>query len=361
MLNRAILPSLIISVIIYSTVLLANTNTGKVTAAVPLWEYSQIPKKTSLRGAAIKQGSMWVTGTNNTVFVSHDAGKTWIDKSVPAKLTIDFRDIELFDRKTAIVMSIGTGELSKLYKTVDGGNSWQLLYQNKDEKGFFDSIAFWNNKMGLLLGDPVDGYYVIKKTNDGGKTWRRILKNKLPKSIPKESPFAASGNSIIVGQNGKAWIAMGGFSSSIYISNDYGESWQRQPTPLYQETATAGGYSMALNHQEQPFVVGGDYTQRPRTYSNMARLIDGKWQSVNTGNRGLRTAMSCQGDICIATGQTATDISYNAGNSWQAFDEKPNLALTQETQGFFTLASDNDIFIGAGQNGKVGVLSIKRD
>lgn len=324
---------------------------------LPSWQLHQLPNKPSLRGSAILGDSMWVTGSNNSVFVSQDGGQTWLNKSVNHSVTTGFRDIELFDENTAIVMGVGEGEQSMLFKTNDGGDSWHLLLKNEDEKGFFDSIAFWDNNKGLLMGDPVDGYYVVKKTIDGGKTWRRITKNNLPKLLDKEAAFAASGNTLIVGKDGKAWLTTGGFSASIYFSDDYGETWKRQSVPLYQETQYAGGYGLALNHQGQPFVVGGDFERRPNAYSNIATYIDGKWLKVDAGERGLRTAMSCQENICITTGKTGNDISYNAGKSWQAFDQKVPAGLDT---GFYTLAVDKFTFLAAGADGKVGVLRFNK-
>jgi photosystem II stability/assembly factor-like uncharacterized protein len=344
---------------VYSTLLSANNITTISLEPNLKWIYSQVTNKASLRGTAIKHNSLWVTGSDNSVFVSQDAGETWQDKSVPTKLKRDFRDIELFNDKTAIVMGAGNGELSALYKTTDGGNNWKVLYQNTDELGFFNSIAFWNEQQGLLMGDPVDGYYVIKKTIDGGKTWRRITINNLPSILPNESAFAASGNSIIVGNNGKAWLATGGFSASVYISNDYGETWQRDTIPLFKSTQTSGGYSVALNHLEQPFVVGGDYLQRQMEYPNITKQTNEHWELVKSSGIGLRTAMSCQSHICIATGKTATDISFDAGNTWQDLTSQQPKNSTKVTLGFYSLASDRKIFLAAGGNGKIGVLSLK--
>lgn len=324
---------------------------------LPSWQHTVLPNKPSLRGSAIIGDSLWVSGSNNAVFVSQDAGRTWADKSVNIPLKTGFRDIALFDNKTAIVMGVGSGEKSVLYKTTDGGNSWKMLYQNQDKEGFFDSIAFWDRDNGLLMGDPVDGFYVIKKTTDGGKTWRRIEIKNIPTFIEKESAFAASGNTLIVGEKGKAWITTGGFSASVYSSADFGETWQRHHVPLFSDTQTAGGYGLALNHQQQIFVVGGDYLQRPASYPNIATLIDNKWQSVDAGENGLRSAMSCQGNLCMATGKTSTDISYNAGKNWQVL-ANPN--GKKDDKGFYTLASDNMMFLAAGSDGKVGVYSFRR-
>jgi photosystem II stability/assembly factor-like uncharacterized protein len=39
---------------------------------------------------------------------------------------LDFRGIQAFDASTAIVMSSGKGDLSRLYKTTDACATWKL-------------------------------------------------------------------------------------------------------------------------------------------------------------------------------------------------------------------------------------------
>jgi len=324
------------------------------TTAIP-WQLQSMVGEPSLRGSAILDNSLWVTGSNNAVFVSQDGGLTWQDKSVNSSISTDFRDIELFDRNTAIVMGVGSGEPSVLFKTSDGGMTWQKLYQNTQPQGFFDSIAFWDQNVGLLMGDPLNGYYDIRKTIDGGKTWRRIKKEKLPKLRDKEAAFAASGNTLIVGKNGTAWLTTGGFSASVYSSSDFGDSWQRQEVPLFDNTQTAGGYGLALNTQQQVFVVGGDYEQRPAKYENIAIFIENQWQTIDAGQHGLRTAMTCQNNVCIATGKTSSDISFDNGKTWQALNNKQ---AKKDDQGFYTVASDQHVFLAAGSQGKVGILTV---
>jgi len=332
-----------------STAMVAEANN---TSLAPTVSTSVLPGEPSLRGSAMTTQTMWVTGSNNAVFMSNDGGKTWLNRSPQLTEGSDFRDIEVFSDKHAIVMSVGTGDASKLLETKDGGASWQLLYQNVHEQGFFDSIGFWDENVGLLLGDPVDGYYVVEKTEDGGKSWRRIAKTKLPAMLDKEAAFAASGNTLIVGEKGKAWITTGGFSASIYVSHDYGESWQRQSVPLYSETQTAGGYGLAINHKQQVFVLGGDYQQRPKNYANIATFSGNEWQIVNAGNHGLRTAMSCIPSVCLATGKTGNDISYDQGITWHSFDASED---KQGDKGYYTATTNGQVVLTAGANGRVGV------
>ncbi|MBB3060339.1 WD40/YVTN/BNR-like repeat-containing protein [Microbulbifer rhizosphaerae] len=317
-------------------------------AELPKWQTIQLEKRASLRGSAVGPHSLWVSGTDNTVFKSTDNGKSWRDVSVKQEPVTDFRDIALFDDKTAMVMGVGSGPQSRLYLTEDGGKSWQLLYENPDEDGFFDSIAFWNRNHGLLLGDPVDGYYVVMVTKDGGRTWTRIAKDKIPPLIPNEAAFAASGNTLITGPKGSAWFTTGGLQASVYSSEDSGQSWRRSPVNLHRQTQTAGGYALALNRRGQVFVMGGDYRDRPGKYNNLATLTGNGWQSADNGQRGLRTAMACADSICVASGKTASDISFDDGDNWQLLPG----------EGFYTLAAGEDLILGAGTEGLVGVLAI---
>ncbi|MCL1050050.1 oxidoreductase [Shewanella abyssi] len=323
-----------------------------VTAVADEWQTQQIDANLSFRGSAAADGIMWVSGSNNSVFLSKDSGKTWLDVSIKDQPLTDFRDIEVFDANTAIVMGAGGGALSKLYLTEDQGASWKLLLENKHETGFFDSIAFWDRNNGLLLGDPVDGCFVILRTRDGGKSWQRIARGKLPELLDREVAFAASGNTLMVGEAGQAWFTTGGHSSSIYTSQDFGEYWQRTHIPLYDDTQTAGGYGLAMNSLNDVFVVGGDYQQRDKHDANMVYLKGKVWHKTRKSTAGLRTAMVCHLATCIASGKLAMDISYDHGFSWQP------LSVKGQIQGYYTLAIDDDTVVAAGHNGRVAVYVV---
>jgi photosystem II stability/assembly factor-like uncharacterized protein len=315
------------------------------------WHITQMTTAPSLRASAILNGVIWVAGTNGKVFKSNDKGQSWNDVSIKT-FTGDIRDLELIDSQTAIAMSVGSGKDSRLYRTTDAGANWKLLYSNTDEQGFFDSIDFWDNKNGLLLGDPVDGFYTIMKTRDGGKSWRRIAKNRLPKMRSKEAAFAASGNTLIITTKNQSWAITGGFSASAYFSNDRGENWKRMEVPLHSASQTSGGYALATNAKGDVFALGGDYLERAAKYPNLARLdkadATSHWRSVDAGQRGLRTAMTCQQQVCIMTGKTSSDISFDHGLNWQSFSK----------QGFYTLTSDKGLFVGAGHDGRVGIYHL---
>ncbi|WP_199775615.1 WD40/YVTN/BNR-like repeat-containing protein [Microbulbifer pacificus] len=318
----------------------------------PKWRSSQLERKVSLRGSAVAEASLWVTGTENAVFKSLDGGGSWQDVSVVGQPPTDFRDIEVFDDRTAMVMGVGSGSESRLYLTQDGGAHWKLLYENPDATGFFDAIAFWNRNDGMLLGDPVEGYYVVMLTRDGGRSWSRVAQDHLPPMKPKEAAFAASGNTLIAGAgagaDGEAWFTTGGFAASVYSTADFGQSWTRMPVPLYAETATAGGYALAQNHKGQVFVLGGDFQNRPGEYPNLAALGDQGWYAVSAGQRGLRTAMSCVDELCVITGKTGSDVSFDHGANWQPLPG----------EGYYTLAAGRGVILAAGHDGRVATLTM---
>jgi photosystem II stability/assembly factor-like uncharacterized protein len=314
----------------------------------------------SFRASEVTDGVIWVGGTHSSIFRSDNGGESYqnvslnlIDKTIEGDL--DIRDIHAFDKLTAIAMTAGEGDLTRLYKTVDGGHKWTLLLKNYPQGTFYDSIDFWDDQNGILMGDPVDGYFVILLTKDGGQSWQRVAKAQIPVMTNQEIAFAASGNTVITGSNGQAWFVTGGFSAHVLQSDDFGNTWVRKTAPLYSKTKYAGAYGLSINKKNEVFVVGGDFEERGKQYSNMAKkvnltLINGNkthaWQQVSNGQHGLRTAMACTDKVCIASGKLSSDISFDQGATWQLM----------EGPGFYTLASENDVIVAAGHDGRVGLL-----
>ena len=100
---------------------------------------------------------------------------------------LDFRDVEAFGESTAYLLSAGPGEDSRIYKTTDGGKTWALQFTNSEPAAFFNAIAFWDDKSGIALSDPVKGRFLLIVTDDGGKNWKRLAENpSWPSALPNE-------------------------------------------------------------------------------------------------------------------------------------------------------------------------------
>src|SRR5437899_2724276 len=165
----------------------------------------------SLRGIHnVGGGVAWASGTNGTVLRTEDGGYLWQTCTVPPGAEkLDFRGIQAFDENTAIVMSSGKGDLSRLYKTTDGCQTWKLLFTNPDKDGFWDALLFYSRLNGGLLGDPVDGHFKLWETRDGGKHWTVGKRKGLNADPLLQGAFAASNSSMTVSPDRLQRIAFG--------------------------------------------------------------------------------------------------------------------------------------------------------
>ena len=151
------------------------------TTASAQWEIEDSHTTASLRGIHnIGGGVAWASGTGGTVLRTLDDGKTWQTCPIPLAGTkdtaekLDFRGIQAFDENTAIVMSSGPGDQSRLYKTTDGCQTWKMVMTSKNPKGFWDVLQFQQKDYGLLgskgcavlVGDPVEGAFDVQVSID---------------------------------------------------------------------------------------------------------------------------------------------------------------------------------------------------
>src|SRR5215831_12390183 len=149
----------------------------------------------NLRGiSAVNEHVAWASGSGATVLRTTDGGATWTKLAITTD-RVDFRDIDAIDERTAYVLSIGAGATSRIYKTSDAGEHWDLQLANQDPKIFLDAMSFWDATHGIAVSDTIDGHFVIFMTEDG-KSWSQVPADRLPPAQPNEGFFAASGTNI---------------------------------------------------------------------------------------------------------------------------------------------------------------------
>ena len=227
------------------------------------WARIAVPTTASLRGlSAVDAKIVWASGTGGTVIRTVDGGDSWVARTVSGAEKLDFRGIRAFDADTAVVMSSGKAEegQARLYRTTDGGKNWELVYQVSTAGVFLDAIAFWDQRHGIVLSDPVNGHFWLLKTDDGGASWKPIPAKNLPPALEKEGAFAASNSCLRIEGEQNIWFGTGGATvARIFRSGDRGETWTVSETPVHPENASTGIFSLAFRDARNGIAVGGDY------------------------------------------------------------------------------------------------------
>jgi photosystem II stability/assembly factor-like uncharacterized protein len=289
------------------------------------WVAQESHTTESLRGvSAANSKVVWASGTQGVYLKTTDGGASWQAATVPGAESLDFRDVHAVDERTAYLLSIGTGDKSRIYKTTDGGAHWMLQLTNPDSVGFFDQFAFWDATHGILIGDPVDGRLVIMTTTDGGKSWQ---KQQMPPALTGEGSFAASGTGIVVLGKNNVWAGSGGPGAArVFSSKDRGLTWTVAATPVRNDSASAGIFSLAFSDPQHGIAVGGDYTKADDATGNVAITSNGgqTWtRPSGPPPSGFRSAVTFLADrkAWIAVGPSGCDVSLDGGQSWKPFDK----------------------------------------
>jgi photosystem II stability/assembly factor-like uncharacterized protein len=235
----------------------------------------------NLRGvSALLNQVAWASGTHGTYLHTTDGGNSWQAAQVPGAEALDFRDVQAFSADFAYLLSAGPGDQSRIYKTTNAGKTWALQFTNKDPKGFFDCMAFWDRDHGIAVGDPVADNsgklrFELIKTEDGGKNWKPIPPDAHPPAIEGEGAFAASGTCITVQGKTNVWFATGGKVARVFRSINAGKTWTVAETPLIHGPDSAGIFSIAFRDATHGVIAGGDYKHPEQDGPNLALTNDG--------------------------------------------------------------------------------------
>ena len=283
-------------------------------------------KDVQLRGiSAVSSTVGWASGSGGTILRTVDGGTTWKRLHIADTEKLDFRDIHAFDDLTAYVMSAGPGEQSRIYRTHDGGQHWDLQFTNHDPKAFYDCFAFWDRDHGIAISDSVDGKFPLVTTTDG-LAWKPLTPKKIPGALPSEGSFAASGTCIATFGEKDAWFVTGGPAARVFHSSNRGKAWTATTTPILNGQPSQGIFSIAFCNRKQGVIVGGDYKESASSEKTAAYTEDGGktwipseklpsgYRSAVAAVRGTGPADSCQ--KFIAVGTSGTDTSGDHGKSW---------------------------------------------
>ena len=170
------------------------------------------------------------------VYKSIDAGKTWnhiglSDTQAISKIRIHPSNPDIV-YVAALGHPYGENEERGVFKSIDGGQTWNKILFKSSKTGAIDMIldpnnpeimyaSFWQvyrTAYKMLGGGPECGLY---KSIDGGKSWVNISKNK---GFSKGT-LGKIGITVSAANSDKLWAIVESNNGGVYASEDAGKSW----------------------------------------------------------------------------------------------------------------------------------------
>ncbi len=290
-------------------------------AQQPVIEILTSGTKTSLRGlSVVNDNVLWVSGSGGMVGRSTNGGKNFKWVTVKGFEKTEFRDIHAFDANTAIIM--GVAEPAYILKTIDGGDTWKIVYENKTKGMFLDAMDFSDNQQGIVIGDPIEGRIFLAKTRDSGNSWQEIGDDPaMARPDSGEAFFASSGSNVRLFENGEFLLVSGGRRSRLFTGNSV------QDLPILQGRESTGANSLDIFDNgvadkpgQRMVVVGGDFTADSSIEKNCFYTLNGgkTWLSPVTAPHGYRSCVEfLSKKVVLACGLNGVDYSDDAGKNWK--------------------------------------------
>ncbi len=274
--------------------------------------------KSSFRGLSVVDNkTIWVSGSNGVVGRSVDGGNKWSFQTVSGYEKTDFRDIEAFNDSTAIIMGIDCP--ARILKTTNAGATWELMFEDTTKGMFLDAMEFWNEKSGVVLGDPIQGKAFTARLSKTSSTWEPKSYNKRPPLDSGEAFFASSGTNIRTLNNHDMVAITGGVHSNLLINN------QKIKLPILQGIESTGANSIAVKDSNTFMIVGGDFMKKDSIEGNYCFTKNkGKtWEFSKQPPSGYRSCVEYLGKSnWITCGLNGVDYTTDDGLHFSKISEE---------------------------------------
>ena len=289
------------------------------------------------------------TGENNNqrsvpygdgIYKTVNGGKSWTNMGLKNSEHIGMIAVDPRDSDVVWVAAYGplwsAGGDRGIYKTTDGGATWEANFQVSEHTGFSEihmdprdpdvmyAVAHQRRRRQYTLidGGPESALY---KTTDGGQNWRKVMRGMPSGDIGRIGLDISPANPDVIYAIVEAQTGRGGF----YRSTDRGESWERR-----------NSYTSRGNYYQE---IIADPVDVDRVYSmdTFGRVTtDG---GATWGNTGERSKHVDNHALWIDPDNPNYLLNGNDGGVYESYDRgatwrfMPNLNITQ----FYKVATDN--------------------
>lgn len=270
------------------------------------------------------------------IYKSTDGGATWSYAGLPdtyyiARIVVDpINTDRIWVAATGALF--GTNPERGIYRSVDGGGSWQLVLAVTDSTAATDVAidparpdtvfaAMWERVRGLTYRTSGGPSSAIYRSYDGGDTWTRLTNG-----LPSGSTVGRIGISVCASNPGVVYAAYAdhpGYFLGLYKSTDGGDSWaQTNDADLADVYSNFGWYFGQVRvdpaNADRVFVLGVPFYRSQDGGAN--------WSEVGPANHVDHHAMAfdpSQPGRIVEGNDGGIYVSTNSGSSWTKLYDQP--------------------------------------
>ncbi len=294
------------------------------------------------------------------VYKSVDAGKTW--KNIGLRKTGHIGAIEINpnDHNIVFVAAIGNAFRANnergVFRTKDGGKTWEKVLFLSDTTGFTDLelmpsnpniiyAAAWRAERKpwtIISGGKEGGIY---KSVDGGDTWTKLTKG-LPEGIAGKIDLAVcpADSKVLY-----ALVEAPGGQTGLYRSDDQGESF-RHVSGNFRLLRRPFYYTNLEVDPTNPDVV---YV----LFESFFKSTDGgkSWKSLSVPHGDNHDIWINPGDpnLMIESNDGGANVSHNGGKTWSSQFNQPTAELYQ-----VEVDNQNPYWLYAGQQDNYTTIAV---
>ncbi len=272
------------------------------------------------------------------MYKSTDAGKTWQPAGLTNAGQIGAVRIHPNNPDVAYVAVVGQpfrkSAQRGVYKTTNGGQTWQQVLYHSDSVGAVDVEFAPDNPevvyatmyrverkpWTIISGGATDGIF---KSTDGGANWSRLTEG-LPTAIMGKIDVAVS-----AARPERVWalVEAAEGQAGIYKSDNYGQSWQKASLPERIETAITRRPFYFTNLHANPLDADHIWSGAVRLYTS---YNGGKsWKQINPPHGDHQDFWMNPTDtaLIVVGNDGGASVSTDGGNSWSTQCTQPTAEM----------------------------------
>jgi len=297
------------------------------------------------------------------MYKSLDGGKNWMhigleDTQHIAKIVVHPQNPDIV-YVAALGHAYGSNEMRGVFRSNDGGKTWQKILFKDNKTGAIDLVFDPNNQhilfaalweaqrtpWGMTSGGPGSGLY---RSSDDGATWKRLEGHGLPSGILGRIGVSVSG-----ADGNRVYAIIEAEKGGIYRSEDAGESWKLiNPDHRFTQRAWYFHHIFADPKNAETVYVLNTGVSRSTDGGHTFEFI----RAPHGDNHGLWIDPKNPQSMIVANDGGAS-VSHDTGKSWTPENNQP-------TAQFYHVAADNAVpyrVYGAQQDNSTVAIASRSD